>query len=147
MASAGSSLAVDNVQKTISPGGTQTFKLTLTTTNSGTGTLTWWSDAGISAAIDGDADGSHSFTISSPNTFTLEVNADPTIVDGTEYITTVMYSGGDCLDANGNSKPSCRVALGALVTPGVITPEVSTVGLMSVGIIGLIGLVKLRRKN
>lgn len=140
-ANAGSQLTVDDIDKEVPVGGSVSFTLTLNTSDSGTGRFDWFTlpiDPVISTDIDGDTDGSISFS-NTPNvdqTFTLTVTAGDGATVGNTYETTVEYYGGT------------PVRLKAMVTAGTpVIPEANTAILTSAGIIGLIGLITIRRRR
>lgn len=139
--SAGSTLTLDELTKSVNIGDSVDFTVTLSTTHVGPGTLSWESeDSVITASLDGASlAGSGEIGVStppSPQDHTLTVFAGPAAIAGTEYAVYVYYCYEDTCDGQ-----KVRAQAEAGVTP---VPEVATAGLVG---LGLVGLVALRRKK
>ncbi len=142
-AASASSLVPDQEIKNIPVGGSVSFTLTLTSSYTESGVLTWqvYNSPPITASVDGAAIGATGTTPSFavikniPQTHTLTVYADQNAVVGQSYDVQVNYLGQNLI-------------LRAMVTPTVEPiPEVSTMALTSVGMLGLLGMVMLRRRD
>lgn len=138
LASAGPAvLDVTPLTQDIPVGTTGTYALTLTTTVAGA--LSW--DTGtplLSASIDGAPAGQTGSIAVGVGTsaHTLSVTPLSGITIGTPYDIDLSHTQGGGVTAK------------ATATAGVVPiPELSTVALMSAGMIGLFGLVRVRRKD
>lgn len=136
------SIVPDQEVKNVPIGGSVSFTLTLTSSYTESGTLTWqvFNSPPITASIDGAAIGAFGTTPSFaviagvPQTHTLTVYADATAVPNQLYDIQVNYLGQNLI-------------LRAMTTPAVDPiPEMNTMALTSVGMIGLLGMVFYRRK-
>jgi hypothetical protein len=136
-----STLVVNPLMQDIHVGSSGTYVLTLDTPFVGAATLSWDTDSPlVDAGINGMTPaqtGSYAFTSTGGiQTFTLEAKPLSGVTVGAEHDILVSFSQGGSITAK------------ASATAGVIpTPEMSTVALMSAGMIGLFGLVRVQRKN
>jgi hypothetical protein len=141
IASAGSTVAVNPLNQNINIGSTGTYTLTLDTTYTGPASLKWDADSAfVVASINGQPlaqTGTYSFTSTGGvQTFTLEAKPLSGVTVGTETDILVAFSQGGSITAK------------ASASAGVIpAPELSTVTLMSAGMIGLFGLVRIKRRD
>jgi hypothetical protein len=137
----GSTIVVNPLEMQINVGSTGTYALTLDTTYKGLASLTWDTDSSLMvASINGGPlaqNGKIDFTSAGGvQTFTLEVKPLAGITVGENHDVSVAFSQGGSTTAK------------ALATAGVIpAPELSTVALMSAGMIGMFGLVRVQRRN
>lgn len=145
--SAGSVIGLDEITKDVPIGGTVDFTVTLQTTNTGPGVMAWRvnpMNQPITAELDNKGLSKFGFvsinTPPSPKTFTLTVAAGNGAVVGHEYLVELNYCTG--------TEPCEGNTAIARAQAGVIpTPELSPSILTAVGLIGLIGLVRMRRKD
>jgi hypothetical protein len=141
LGSAGSTIVVNPLTMQINVGTTGTYALTLDTTYKGSGSLIWDTDSSlVVASINGmplAQNGKIDFTSTGgKQTFTLQVKPLSGITVGEDHDVSVAFSQGG------------STTVKALATAGVIpAPELSTVALMSAGMIGLFGLVRVQRKD
>ncbi|VVB94650.1 Uncharacterised protein [uncultured archaeon] len=137
----GSNLVVSPLEQKIHVGSTGTYELTLNTTYKGAASLSWdTDDAFVVAGINGltlAQTGKFVFTSTGgKQTFTLEAKPLSGITVGEEHDVTISFSQGGSTTAK------------AAATAGVIpAPELSTVALMSAGMIGLFGLVRVQKRD
>ncbi len=140
-AASATSLTPDSEVKNIPVGGSVSFTLTLSSSQTESGVLAWTTfDTPITASVDGAATGATGTTPSfavvkdTPQTHTLTVYADANAVQGHTYYVQVDYLGQN-------------LRLRAMVSPAVEPiPELNTMALTSVGMIGLLGMIMLRRR-
>ncbi len=136
-----STLIVSPLEQEIHIGSSGTYDLTLDTPYVGAASLSWDTDNPlVEASINGQPfaqAGSFDFTSTGGvQTFTLEAKPLSGITVGEEHDIAISFSQGGSITAK------------ASATAGVIpTPEMSTVALMSAGMIGLFGLVRVQRKD
>jgi hypothetical protein len=141
------SVQPDQELKVIAPGTCGFFDLNVTSSDTETAYLTWNADAPLTARINpsdpildplGLTGRTYNFGITSG--VSQIKNMDVCMPTGTpsgEYYIWVEYFG--------NHGGKFRVK--AVTEPAVITPELPTSALMSVGLMGLFGMAYLRRKN
>jgi len=144
LASATAQLTVDELEKEVPLGGTVDFTITVLDSEAQPAAALGWHtyDPLITANIPGSGtltqNGAYTpiaIVANTPTAFTLKVAADPNAVLNNKVRVKVLYF-------------NTELDLEALVTAAVIpTPELPTSALMSVGLIGLFGMVYLRRKN
>lgn len=142
LASAYVDLTIAPTSKDIPVGTIGDFIITLKTSDVGKGELKWKTDdPRVTARINGEGrfkkSGVFSFT-NTPDvaqTFILEVQPQDGATLGQPVEIEIDYKG---------KKGKVKAEVTASVTP---VPELSTVVLMSVGLIAMIGLVKMRRRN
>lgn len=133
-------LTIEPNTQNIDVGDTGTYTVTLDTSDVGPTALQWsTSNPKILARIGGgsfEQFGSYAFdSVGGVQTFTLEVQPQDGATLGTTYHIKVRY-----LDLEGE--------VAAMVTGDVVpVPEVSTIALTSMGLIGLLGLVRIQRKH
>lgn len=132
VAYAAATLTLDDLNKNVPIGGSVHFTVTLNTDTAGE--LKWYSASPITATIDGVSGGSMSIASAGETTHDLEVFAPGTAVKGHVYKVKVMF-----LDEEAELE---AVATGS-VEP---IPELNTMALTSVGIIGLLGMVMFKRR-
>jgi len=130
-------LKLDTLSQEIGINEIGTYNLTLNTTEAGE--LHWGiNDSNISAKLDSESF-AQTGNISVPigvSTHILYVKPLPGIILGTPYDITIWHTQGGGIVAK------------ALATAGVIpTPELSTVILTSGGILGLVGISRMKRKK
>ena len=141
IASAGSTVTVNPLNQQINIGSTGTYTLKLDTTYTGVAHLSWDTDnAFVVASINGKPlaqTGQFDFTSTGGvQTFTLVAKPQSGITVGDETDILISFSQGGSITAK------------ASATAGVIpAPELSTVTLMSAGMIGLFGLVRIKRRD
>lgn len=134
-------VTVSPLSQDISVGGTGTYTLTLNTPYVGTVSLAWNTGSpDVLASIDGATfgqTGSVTFTnTGGSTTHTLDVTPVSGVTIGTEYDIDISHSQGG------------SATVKATATAGVVPiPELSTVALMSAGMVGLFGLVRIQRKD
>lgn len=145
-ASAGSAIGLDKITKNVPIGGTVDFKVTLQTSNTGPGVIAWRIDQTDPITANLESEPLSKFggiIVSTPpetQTFILTVAAGEDAVVGQEYIVRLSYCTG--------TEPCEGNTARARAEAGVIpTPELSTSILTATGLIGLIGLVRMRRKD
>lgn len=145
-ASAGSSINLDEITKNVPIGGTVDFTVTLQTSNTGPGVIAWRIESGdpITAKLESEPlDKFGYITVTTPPSsqpFTLTVKAGDGAVVGQEYLVRLSYCTGTG-PCEGNTARA-RAEAGAIPTP-----ELSTSILTATGLIGLIGLVRMKRKD
>jgi hypothetical protein len=150
-ASAGSTMTLPVNTKEVDIGSSTDFKIVLDTSHSGPGTISWTtSDPAITATLDGGTlatSGQIDVTtvpfVEQPHTLTVAIGAGA--VAQQEYSVDVNY----CFEAPGNGKAVCgngkiKAKAQATVIP---TPELSTILFTATGFVGLLGLVRMRRKE
>jgi hypothetical protein len=138
------SLVPDAENMVIAPGTSGTFTLTLNTSYTESGKISFTTNYPLTAQIDGvpvtaDTIGQTSpfwSVMGVPSTHTLTVYMNASANPGV-YETDVMYWG-----QNG---PSFK--LRAWTQPTAATPEASTGVLMSLGLVGMVGLVAMKRRR
>lgn len=151
VSAAPSSLVPDPLSKNINVGNVGTYTLKLNTDYSGAAHLTVdTGDAHLFASIEkaGDPTGSsdkHDFTSTgggsgNTQTFALKVKPADGVTVNTEYDISVWFYQGSSQDVSATPK--------AFATAGTIpTPEIATVGLVGLGIIGLVLLKRRSEKG
>ena len=146
-ASAGTTVTLPVNTKDVAIGGSTTFDVVLATSHEGNGTLNWEADdSAITATLDGGtlATSGHIDVVTVknvPQSHTLTVVVGAGAVVGQEYSVDVNYCyGNPAVCDNGKIKARAE----ATVIP---TPELSTVILTSGGLIGMLGLMRIRRKE
>ncbi len=141
---AASYITPDDKVKDIIPGGIATFYIKLSTTD-GSGQLKWSINGAepITAKIDSESFDKHGYVdVTYPpedHYYTLTVQTDGVLVDGEEYEVQLDYE-----------VPGSHLAgetLRARAYVGVMVPELSTTILSTVGLIGLLGLLRFRRND
>lgn len=137
----GSNLIVDPLEQKIHVGSSGTYDLTLETTYTGAASLLWDTDDDlVVASINGLAfakSGKLDFTSTGGvQTFKLEAKPLSGVTIGEYHDIYISFSQGGSTRAK------------AAATAGVIpAPELSTIALMSAGMIGLFGLVRVQRRD
>ncbi len=145
-ASAGSTITLPVPTKDVAIGSSTDFNVVLDTTHQGNGTLNWeTSDSAITATLNGGtlATSGHIDIVTVkkvPQSYTLTVAVGSGAVVGQEYSVDInyCYANGKC--DNGKIKAKAE----GTVIP---TPELGTIVLMSAGLVGIFGLVRIRRKE
>ncbi len=150
-ASAGSTITLPVPTKDVAIGSSTDFNVVLDTTHEGNGTLNWETDnSSITATLDGGTlatSGSIPVTTvkNEPQSHTLTVVVGSGAVVGQEYSVDINY----CYAKGNSGKEKCedgkiKARAEATVVP---TPELSTVILTSGGLVGMLGLMRIRRKE
>jgi hypothetical protein len=145
-ASAGSTVTLPVDTKNVAIGGSTNFNVVLNTSYQGPGTLNWVTgDPAITATLDGGAlatsghiDVNTEKNVEQVHTLTVAIGSGAVV--GQEYIVDINYchGNGKCEDSN------IRARAEGTVIP---TPELGTSILTATGLVGLLGLVRMRRKE
>ncbi len=145
-ASAGSTVTLPVDTKNVAIGGSTNFNVVLNTSFQGPGTLNWVTgDPAITATLDGGAPATSGHinvntakNVEQAHTLTVAIGSGAVV--GQEYIVDINYchGNGKCEDEEIKARAEGTV---------IPTPELSTVALMSAGLVGIFGLVRIRRKE
>lgn len=130
---AAATIGLDDLNKNVPIGGSVHFTVTLNTDTAGD---LKWSAANppISATMDGDSSGSISVS-PGETTHDFEVFADTTAVQGKVYKLKLIFL---------NEEQDIEAVATGSVEP---IPELNTMALTSLGVIGLLGMVMFRRRD
>ncbi len=145
-ASAGSTVTLPVDTKEAPIGGSITYDVVLNTSHPGPGNLTWVTgDPAITATLDGGTLATSGYihvntvkNVEQPHTLTVAVGSGAVV--GHEYSVDINYCSekGECEDEEIKARAEATV---------IPTPELSTVILTSGGLVGMLGLMRIRRKE
>ncbi len=149
--SAGSTITLPVPTKDVDIGSSTDFNVVLDTTHPGNGTLNWETkDSAITATLDGGAlaKSGHidvNTTKNVPQSHILTVAVGSGAVVNKEYSVEINY----CYEKGNSEKEKCedgtvKAKAEATVVP---TPELPTISLTVGGLVGILGLVRMRRKE